>query len=400
LAITSLNEFETGLQNTLNHLYNPLFRADEQVFEILDLPVSHGMEAIRHELKIRIEEMKPGKDTPGGVYSRRFYEILNYRYLASLSQEEAAFQLGMTSRNLRRWQQQAVHFLAEVIWDDYQVKKRTDLSQMADGQANLTDQPTIIHELEVLQNNSPGVVAEIEESLERIRVIARAMLEPRQITLAIDRIETRLTVSVHPSVLVQVLLATIEQLARNIDGGEIHLNALQNGEWVEIRLAAPQSTAAAQFIVSKPVPEVLKLIGGTQEIELIGRQVCVSLKLPAVAHVQVLLIDDNPDFFHLFRRYTQHTRYELFNIREGARLTEAMAEIHPKIIVLDVLLPDVDGWQLLIDLPKDKAGAHIPVVICSALAQKEMAYSLGAQAFLPKPVSREQLLQTLDGLYE
>ncbi len=96
MAAPTLIDFEAGLQNTLNHLYNPLFDADGQVYELLDVPAAHGMVAIRKELKNRIEEMKPGKDTPGGAYSRRFYEILNYRYLESLSQEEAAFQLGMT----------------------------------------------------------------------------------------------------------------------------------------------------------------------------------------------------------------------------------------------------------------------------------------------------------------
>jgi CheY-like chemotaxis protein len=201
-------------------------------------------------------------------------------------------------------------------------------------------------------------------------------------------------------VLVQVLLATIEQLARKMDAGEIHMKALKQEDWVEIKIITPQPGQVAPFIVSEPVPEVLELIGGTQIVDLFGQQVCVCLRLPAVATVPVLLIDDNPDFFHLFRRYTQHTRYILHNIREGAHLSEALAEIHPQIIVLDVLLPDVDGWQLLIDLQKGSASRQIPVVICSALAQKEMAFSLGAQAYLPKPVSREQLLLTLDGLNE
>jgi CheY-like chemotaxis protein len=396
LADLTLLDFEAGLQNSLNHLYNPLFNADEQVYEMLNLPVTHGMVAMRRELKKRIEELKPGKDTPGAAYSRRFFDILNYRYLESLSQEEAAFQLGMTSRSLRRWQQQAVHILAQAIWNAHQMDKTRGLPQELDNHSLSVDQPTIIQELEVLQNNSPGAVAEIGDSLERVRSIARAMLEPRQISLFVEQQEVELTVSVHPSVLVQVLLATIEQLARYVGSGEIHLNASKHVDWVEILITAPRSDQPDLFGVVDPVPGVLELIGGTQKVELDGQHVSVTVRLPAIAHVPVLLIDDNPDFFYLFRRYAQHTRYIFHNIREGALFPEALAEIHPQIIILDVLLPDVDGWQLLIDFRQGRA--DIPVVICSALAQKEMAYSLGAQAFLPKPVAREQLLQTLDGL--
>ena len=51
-------------------------------------------------------------------------------------------------------------------------------------------------------------------------------------------------------------------------------------------------------------------------------------------------------------------------------------------------MPNVDGWQVLRGLARDPATARIPVVICSVLKEPELAFSLGARAYLKKPVDR------------
>jgi CheY-like chemotaxis protein len=66
------------------------------------------------------------------------------------------------------------------------------------------------------------------------------------------------------------------------------------------------------------------------------------------------------------------------------------------VILLDVLLPDVDGWGLLVDLQTDPASREIPVILCSVTRDERLALSLGADLYLPKPVWRQQLLGALD----
>jgi CheY-like chemotaxis protein len=55
----------------------------------------------------------------------------------------------------------------------------------------------------------------------------------------------------------------------------------------------------------------------------------------------------------------------------------------------------VDGWQVLRGLAGNPATAHIPVIICSVLKEPELAFSLGAKAYLKKPVDRLELIATL-----
>ena len=71
-------------------------------------------------------------------------------------------------------------------------------------------------------------------------------------------------------------------------------------------------------------------------------------------------------------------------------------EIKPDIIVLDVMLPDVDGWELLSQLHEHPLTRSVPVIVCSVVGEEDLALALGAKVYLPKPVRRQQFLQALD----
>jgi CheY-like chemotaxis protein len=59
------------------------------------------------------------------------------------------------------------------------------------------------------------------------------------------------------------------------------------------------------------------------------------------------------------------------------------------------MMPEMDGWELLQRLRNHPQTADIPVVICSVINNPDLAYSLGASLFLPKPVSRDDVLEAL-----
>jgi CheY-like chemotaxis protein len=67
----------------------------------------------------------------------------------------------------------------------------------------------------------------------------------------------------------------------------------------------------------------------------------------------------------------------------------------PDAIILDVMMPEMDGWEFLQRLRARPETALIPVVICSIFNDPELAYSLGASLYLPKPVSRDNVLKAL-----
>ena len=116
---------------------------------------------------------------------------------------------------------------------------------------------------------------------------------------------------------------------------------------------------------------------------------------PAAADV-VLVIEDDPSSAHLLGIYLDDAGYETRFVHDGAEGLELARALRPRAVVLDILLPRVDGWDLLARLKADPATAYCPVVIVSILDERAKGLSLGASEYLVKPVGREQLLSALE----
>jgi CheY-like chemotaxis protein len=83
-------------------------------------------------------------------------------------------------------------------------------------------------------------------------------------------------------------------------------------------------------------------------------------------------------------------------VRDPVNAQPVAQKLQPAVILLDVMMHNVDGWQILSELRHMPATTAIPVVICTILPVEELALSLGANAFLQKPVTRHLFLKTLD----
>jgi len=118
--------------------------------------------------------------------------------------------------------------------------------------------------------------------------------------------------------------------------------------------------------------------------------------LPTDRQSAVLAIDDKPDTLQLLQRYTADTRYSLQCESNPARSLALAEETLPDVILLDVLLQGMDGWELLGRFRAHPRLGDKPVIVCTILPQRELALSLGAAGFLSKPLSQRQLLAALD----
>lgn len=120
------------------------------------------------------------------------------------------------------------------------------------------------------------------------------------------------------------------------------------------------------------------------------------LTLPSIEQLPVLVIDDNADTLQLLRRYAAGTRYHLATTQDPAQALSLADKVLPRIIVLDVMMPRVDGWKVLAQLRQHPSTGHTPIVVCTILPQEEMAFALGASGFIRKPVTRQAFLAALD----
>jgi signal transduction histidine kinase/CheY-like chemotaxis protein len=110
----------------------------------------------------------------------------------------------------------------------------------------------------------------------------------------------------------------------------------------------------------------------------------------------VLVVEDDAHSVELLSVYLEGAGYKIAVARDGAEGLELARRLRPRAVVLDILLPRVDGWDLLARLKADPATADSPVVVVSMLDERGKGLALGAVEYLVKPVGREELLEALE----
>ena len=110
----------------------------------------------------------------------------------------------------------------------------------------------------------------------------------------------------------------------------------------------------------------------------------------------LLVVDDTAADRELLCTSLRGAGFEIVQATSADEAYEAARSQRPDAICVDLVMPGTDGWELLERLKDDPLTAQIPVLVISSLDEPTLASSLGAAAFLRKPVERQTLIQTLD----
>ena len=109
----------------------------------------------------------------------------------------------------------------------------------------------------------------------------------------------------------------------------------------------------------------------------------------------VLVIDDDPHARALLSRFLAREGYAVQTAADGATGLDYARRLEPCAILLDVMMPHMDGWAVLSALKADSATADIPVIMTTIVQEKGLAYSLGAADYLTKPIRWPRLSKVL-----
>jgi CheY-like chemotaxis protein/nitrogen-specific signal transduction histidine kinase len=112
----------------------------------------------------------------------------------------------------------------------------------------------------------------------------------------------------------------------------------------------------------------------------------------------VLAIDDDMQVIGLYERYLRPQGYQVVPLTDPSQAVERVKQIKPFAVTLDIMMPGIDGWQVLDNLKGDPDTRNIPVIICSIVEELEKGFNLGATDYLVKPILEEDLVNALDRL--
>jgi signal transduction histidine kinase/DNA-binding response OmpR family regulator len=113
----------------------------------------------------------------------------------------------------------------------------------------------------------------------------------------------------------------------------------------------------------------------------------------------ILIVDDDPYFHDIVKRKLVDEKFRLLSAIDGSEGLEKAREFSPDAILLDILMPGKDGWKVLKELRDDEALRAIPVIVASTLDDDNSTRSLGAKAFLKKPIEKDELLSTISRIF-
>ena len=403
--ITS-EEFERALREALGHLYDPDYKPANSFCAVVDCDPGKGTFGVQSAILRGIKDLEPSPDTPPGARTRMIYDLLHCRFVLKLTQEETAGRLHVSVASAWRTQREAAHTLARLLWDRSQARQRPaeDRAQVSEdrpaGEEGLDTQAPdwrsqLERELASLRSSAPGAVADVGETINGVLKLESALVSRHDTRVEVGSMQPDLVAAIHPSVLRQILISAIGRLAPHTSAGPITIFArLEDGN---VKIAVTGAvTSEERPTQSDLIRDILAPEGVSVEAHLEGDHAFLWVELPSVGKATVVVVDDNVDMARFYRRATEGTNYHIVHTAEGEGLFEIIEAVAPDVIVLDVMLPDVDGWELLMRLHESPATRPIPVIVCSVVREEELALSLGAARYLAKPVRAREFTQALD----
>jgi len=389
-----------AVQAALHQLYDTQALRTNPLIESLGLTnAPNAVSELRQVITETVRGLQPSGDVPPEARAWRIHEILEYRFVQQVGQAEVARQLGLSVRHLRREERRAAEVLTQKLRPRLMGLTSPDTAPVSD--ANLPTGSGAFEELAWLDGQVTAREVDLGALLGEVIGVTRPLAEARSIAVQLSLPDLSLSVTIQPVALREMILELLTAAICHAAARPVTIAVRPDDDAAMIEIGASLSeltpderrTCEDTFAMAR---QIAARCGAAIETSLDAEHFAATIALPLPQGVSVLVIDDNDDTLRLLRRYVAGTPFAILATSTLAEALALAAETRPQIIVLDVMMPHVDGWELLARLRQHPLTMHAPVVVCSILTQEKLAFSLGACEYLRKPVSARAFVQTLD----
>jgi len=404
--------FAEHLAKAYAHLYDLVDLRSQPLLSILapDPALSRKEKAwkMHHILLDVISELKPESQADAFARQRRRYNLMMLRYVKGLDPSAVAEQLLISRRHYYREHNIAIEIIADILWHRYMMlNTSTEAPSRSNTEEDLAELSRMeLFRLETARLATANRHARIKGVVAGVLPLLQNILEKHENTLDFVVPNSFPSAAVAPHFLKQILLSVLSFLIGNVHQARIEGAAIIEDGAIHLWLnTVPDTAIRAES--GMDVQERLTMLSEFGSISgarirpfYAGTTVKgFDIELP-IAQRTVLVIDDNRDILELFSRYLSVNHYHVVTVQDAEEALPLARKIHPYAITVDLMMPGQDGWDLLQTLLNHPETEDVPIIVCSVLKQKELALSLGATAFLEKPITEQSLLSVLGALEE
>ena len=121
----------------------------------------------------------------------------------------------------------------------------------------------------------------------------------------------------------------------------------------------------------------------------------MALSLEDLSLKTILIVDDQPNNLQLISKYLENNNFSILIAQSGIKAIDTANILHPDLILLDVMMPTIDGFEICRHLKSNSTTKDIPIIFMTALAEiknKIEGFKLGAVDYITKPVEEEELI--------
>jgi CheY-like chemotaxis protein len=394
--------FVHWVRDALLHLYDPIALQTHPLSALIEDPPEGRLRgaALRQQLLDALEALHPPPGTASPP-AHRAYRILELRYLEGQEIETIAAQLALSRSQYHREHQRALYAVARVLWDRWRLAERwPDVGGSAPSQresaALLMQEVTTLCAGQIAASDPADVLA-------AATALLRPLFAQRGIQIAVTLSGALPPVRGERLVLRHALLTLLGHLLKALASGDTLAICAQRSVdgCCEITITGPARGPLTPEQLGLPACQpLLDALQAQPYVSIAGDRWLLRLTFPAQQRPLLLIVDNNPDFVRLVTRWLTPYQWEVQGVGAVSQAYQCARTRRPTAILLDVLLPDQDGWDGLLLLKSAPETREIPVIVCSVLDEPTIAVALGAAAYLQKPIQQAELVRVLRALPE
>lgn len=342
---------------------------------------------LQQDLSKAINALDSGQIRSASSSPSRRHMVMRLRYVERLTIQNIAYEMDMSERQVYRDLRQGEEDLATILQSWYAPEM---IAYTPDDSEE--DEPVTL-EIEQLKTDFQPVdihmlIYSAQSSIEQLST-------NRNVHVIIDAPPDSVMVSTDPVVAKHVLINLLSSAVQRADGKEVMVRLKASDERAVLSLEFTAIDRHPESLLNEITAELLRRL----KWEIVQSSMYDSVHTVELSFGKnvptVLVIDDYEGLSRLLKRYLAGYRCRVVSAADGASGLSMAREMQPDAVILDVMLPNMDGWEVLQRLRNHPDTQHITVIICSVFNDPGLAQALGASVFLSKPIKREDIIQAL-----